>query len=64
MAPRLKEDIEALAAIERGSATPGERRSGEWVAERLRQQGAQDVRLESFSYQRTFAHAQAAQFAA
>jgi hypothetical protein len=63
LAPRLREDIEALAAIERGSATPGERRSGEWVAERLRQQGAEDVRLEPFRYQRTFAHAQAAHFA-
>ena len=64
MAPRLNEDVEALAAIERGSATPGERRSAEWVAERLRQQGAQDVRLESFRYQHTFAHAEAAHFAA
>ena len=63
MAPRLREDIEALAAIERGSATPGERQSAEWVAERLREQGAPDVRLEEFAYQRTFAHAQAAHFA-
>jgi Peptidase family M28 len=63
VAQRLREDIEALAAIERGSATPGERRSAEWVAERLREQGARDVRLEEFGYQRTFAHAQAAHFA-
>jgi hypothetical protein len=63
LAQRLREDIEELAAIERGSATPGERRSAEWVAERLREQGARDVRLEEFGYQGTFAHAQAAHFA-
>jgi acetylornithine deacetylase/succinyl-diaminopimelate desuccinylase-like protein len=63
LAPRLSEDIAALAAIERGSASPGERRSAEWVAGRLREQGAQDVRLEPFEYQRTFAHAQAVHFA-
>ncbi len=60
----MREDIEALAAIERGSATPGERTSAEWLAQRLAEQGAQDVRLESFRYQRTFALAQAAHFAA
>jgi hypothetical protein len=59
---RLPEDIAALAAIERGSATPGERRSAEWVAGRLREQGALDVRLEPFRYQRTFAHAQGIHF--
>ena len=48
--------------MERGSATPGERRSAQWVAGRLRQQGADDVRLEPFRYQRTFAYAQAAHF--
>jgi hypothetical protein len=62
LAPRLAEDIAALAGIERGSATPGERRSAEWVAGRLREQGALDVRLEPFRYQRTFAHAQAIHF--
>ena len=63
MAPRLRADIEALAAIERGSASPGEQRSAEWVAARLRQEGAADVRLEPFEYQRTFAHAQGIHFA-
>jgi hypothetical protein len=58
----LAADIAALASIERGSATPGERRSAEWVAGRLREQGALDVRLEAFRYQRTFAHAQALHF--
>jgi peptidase M28-like protein len=64
LAPGLAADIEALAAIERGSATPGERASAEWVAARLREQGAADVRLEPFRYQGTFAHAQALHFAA
>jgi acetylornithine deacetylase/succinyl-diaminopimelate desuccinylase-like protein len=64
LAPGLAADIEALAGIERGSATPGERRSAEWVAGRLREQGAVDVRLERFRYQRTFAHAQAIHFGA
>jgi len=56
----LRPDVEALAAIERRSASPGERRSAQWVAERLRGVGAEDVRLEPFRYQHTFAHAQAA----
>jgi acetylornithine deacetylase/succinyl-diaminopimelate desuccinylase-like protein len=60
----LSDDIEALAAIERGSATPGERRSAEWLAGRLREQGAQDIRFESFRYQHTFAHAQALHYGA
>jgi hypothetical protein len=64
LAPGLAADIASLAAIERGSATPGERRSAEWVAGRLREQGAEDVRLEPFRSQRTFAHAQAAHFGA
>jgi hypothetical protein len=60
----LRADIEALAAIERGSASPGERRSAEWVAGRLREQGAVDVRVEPFRYQGTFAHAQGLHFGA
>jgi hypothetical protein len=64
LAARLTADIEELAAIERGSATPGEQRSAEWVAGRLREQGAEDVRIEPFRYQRTFAHAQGIHFAA
>jgi hypothetical protein len=64
VAPRLRSDIEELAAIERGSASPGEQRSAEWVARRLREQGAGDVRIEPFSFQGTFAHAQGIHFAA
>jgi hypothetical protein len=62
LAQGLREDIEALAGIERGSATPGERRSAQWVAGRLRQKGAHEVSLEPFRYQGTFAYAQAAHF--
>jgi hypothetical protein len=64
LAPRLRDDIEALAAMKRGSATAGERRSAEWIAARLREAGAADVRLEHFRYQHTFAHAQALHFGA
>jgi len=56
---RLREDIEALAALERRSASPGERRSAEWVAGRLREEGLDDVGLETFRYQHSFAFAHA-----
>jgi len=62
-AERLRADVEALAAIERGAGTAGERRSAEWVAGRLGEAGAADVRLRSFRYQRTYAWAHAAHFA-
>lgn len=52
---RLQQDVNELAAIERGSATAGERASAEWVAARLRDVGAEDVRLETFGYQRSWA---------
>jgi Peptidase family M28 len=64
VAPGLSDDIAELAAIERGSATPGERRSAEWIAVRLRELGAEDVSFEEFRYQRTFAHAAGLHFAA
>ncbi|HVE67079.1 MAG TPA: M20/M25/M40 family metallo-hydrolase [Solirubrobacteraceae bacterium] len=51
----LREDVGALAAMERGSASPGERRSGEWIAARLREAGADEVGLEEFRYQTTYA---------
>src|SRR5436305_6727379 len=35
----LRETVHALAAIDRGSATEGEREAAEWIAERLRQAG-------------------------
>jgi peptidase M28-like protein len=56
----LRPDVEALAAIARGSASPGERASAEWMAGRLRDEGAADVELETFRYQGTYAFAHAA----
>jgi hypothetical protein len=52
----LRADVEALSSIERGSATPGEKRSAEWVAQRLAELGAADVRVEPFRYQRSWAY--------
>ncbi|MEJ7789253.1 MAG: M28 family peptidase [Thermoleophilaceae bacterium] len=60
----LRADIEALAAMDRGSAGPGERASAGWCAARLRQAGAVDVRIEPFTYQATFGYVHAAHFAA
>jgi hypothetical protein len=56
--------VESLAAMERRSASPGERASAEWVAGRLRDAGAHDVGLQSFRYQHTFGHAHACHCAA
>src|SRR5689334_15833239 len=39
----LQETVHALAAIERGSATEGEREAAEWVAERLRRAGLEPI---------------------
>lgn len=61
---RLKEDVEALAAMTRSSAGPGERRSAAWIADRLREAGAQDVRVEPFRYQGTYGVAHALHAAA
>ncbi len=41
--------------MERGSATPGERASAEWLARRLSGMGVADVRLLTFRYSRHFA---------
>lgn len=60
----LRDDVTALAAIERRSASAGERESAEWIADRLRTAGVQGVRLEEFRYQHTYAWAHAAHFAA
>ena len=48
----------------RGSASPGERASAEWIAGRLREAGAGDVELQTFRYQGTYAWAHAAHVAA
>jgi hypothetical protein len=47
--------VEALAAMDRGSASPGELAAAEWGARRLREAGAEDVRLERFRFQRSIA---------
>lgn len=60
----LRADVEALASMERRSASAGERASAQWCAGRLREAGAADVRVEPFRYQHTFGHVQAAHFAA
>jgi acetylornithine deacetylase/succinyl-diaminopimelate desuccinylase-like protein len=51
----VRADVEALAAMDRGSASPGELAAAEWGAGRLREAGASDVRVERFRYQRTIA---------
>lgn len=61
---RVRRDVEMLAAMERGSAGPGEHASGEWLRGRLMQAGAVDARLHHFRYQPTFAYAHAAHLGA
>jgi Peptidase family M28 len=53
----VRADVEALAAMSRGSASAGERASAAWVAARLQEAGASDVRVETFAYQGTYAWA-------
>jgi hypothetical protein len=60
----LRENVAALAAMERRSASPGERASAEWIARRLHEAGAQQIRLQEFRYQDTYAGAQGLHFAA
>jgi Peptidase family M28 len=64
MEASLRADVEALAAMTRGSASPGERASAEWIAGRLREAGAAGVSLETFRYQGTYAGAHAVHVAA
>ncbi len=60
----MRDDVEALAALDRRSASAGERASAEWCAERLRAAGASDVRIEPYRFQHSFGHAHALHFAA
>ncbi len=62
-ADSVRADVEVLAGMERGAGSPGERRSAEWIAARLTEAGAGDVRLRGFRYQRTYAWAHAGHFA-
>jgi hypothetical protein len=43
----LRERLEQLSAIERPSASEGEREAAEWLARELREAGARDVRVEA-----------------
>ena len=60
----VRADVEALAAMDRRSASAGERASADWCAGRLREEGASDVGVVPFRYQHTFGHVHAAHFAA
>lgn len=55
LSSRLREDVEALSAIERRAATPGDLLSAEWVAGRMRDLGLSDVRIEPFRCHSTWA---------
>jgi hypothetical protein len=50
----LRGDVEALAALDRRSASAGERESAAWCARRLAEAGAVDVELRPFRYQHSF----------
>lgn len=58
-AARIRADVTHLASFPRDSAGPGERASAAWIAGRLREVGAADVRVEPFRYQGTYAYAHA-----
>jgi hypothetical protein len=60
----LRGDVEALAALDRRSASAGERASAAWCAERLRAAGAAGVALQPYRYQHSFGPAHALHFAA
>ena len=52
---RLAADVAALAAIPRGSASEGERRSAAWIAGRLREAGVAEVAVQPYRGHGTFA---------
>lgn len=60
----VRADVDHLAGMVRDSAGPGERASAAWIAGRLREAGAADVRVEPFRYQGTYAWAHAVHAAA
>ena len=51
----IRRDVEALTAIGRSSARPGERQSAAWLADRLREVGATDVAVRPYRYQPDYA---------
>src|SRR3954465_13354279 len=42
----MRERLDQICAIERPSASPGERQAAEWLSGQLREAGARDVRIE------------------
>jgi Peptidase family M28 len=60
----LRRDVEALCAIVRDSAGPGERESARLVARRLTEAGAAEVRIEPYRFQRSWGPRHALHFAA
>jgi hypothetical protein len=56
---RIRGDVETLAAMTRSSARAGELHSAGWLAQRLAVAGIEDVRVERYRYQRTYALAHA-----
>ena len=63
-ADRLRRDVEALSAIARDSAGPGERESARLIAARLEEIGASDVRLDLYAFQPTWGKRHAVHFGA
>jgi hypothetical protein len=57
---RLRSDVEALVALDRRAGSDGERRSAEWIAEALRDIGAQDVAMSGFRTQSSWVPAHVA----
>lgn len=51
---RLAADLEALCAIERPTASAGEHEAAEWLAGRLADAGARDIRIEAETVHGTF----------
>jgi len=51
----IRTDVEALAAMDRGTAGPGERAAAAWVAQRLRDADLAEVGIEPFRAPRTYA---------
>jgi hypothetical protein len=56
----LRKDVEALARLRRLTTTAGERRSAEWVADRLRELDTENVRIVTFRGQSSWAWAHGA----
>ncbi len=60
----LRGDVEALAALDRRSASAGERESAAWCVRRLAEAGAVDVELRPFRFQHSFGPTHALHLAA